>query len=343
MFISGYRKKDEACEPLQLAESGWNSCFNFLNTAADVLISWKSSGLAGLTKETFTACIQSIKAMVSLAEYLIFQHDFLYVLPGKFCSDAIEGRFGWYRQVNGGNFFMSINQLFQAEKKIRCLSLIEKNSIFSTSNLALSEHTPLNEKDNDTSDDGSCLYEYLGSINIDEISESDASILYFVSGYIARSVSRRRKCSSCKELLIMKDEDPSVDEHLKNNPSELLVMANRGGLCIPTEYCFALCSFASQLYAAISAEEEIRKKLLSTSNQRVAFVSAATKLAKESDTYNVLCVQTCLENHNNFDLILRICFNCFAKNELKRLNRVEIEAPAKMSRTIRKLTSKSAK
>lgn len=109
----GKRKRDDKYEPLCLTnEDGWK----FLCTAVNVLKQWKSSGRAGLTKETFTACIQSIEAMSALAEYLLKSHGFQYVLPGKFSSDPIEGRSGWYWKLNGGNFFMSIKQLFEAEK-----------------------------------------------------------------------------------------------------------------------------------------------------------------------------------------------------------------------------------
>ena len=56
----GKRKRDDKCEPLCLTnEDGWK----FLCITANVLKQWKSSGLAGLTKETFTACLQSIEAM----------------------------------------------------------------------------------------------------------------------------------------------------------------------------------------------------------------------------------------------------------------------------------------
>ena len=76
------------------------------------------SGKAGLTNETFMACIQSMQVMIrDLVHHLTKQHFYLYILPGKFSSDPIEGRFGWYRQTNGGNFYISINQLCQAEKK----------------------------------------------------------------------------------------------------------------------------------------------------------------------------------------------------------------------------------
>ena len=49
--------------------------------------------------------------------------------------DSIEGRFGWYRQVNGGNYFMCVKQLIQAEKKIRVLNLLQQNVLKSSSKL----------------------------------------------------------------------------------------------------------------------------------------------------------------------------------------------------------------
>ena len=79
--------------------------WRFLQKARDIFVEWKKAGTAGLTTETFTACIQSMSAMHELAVYLQLRHGFSYVLPGKFLSDPIEGRFGWYRQVHGGNFY----------------------------------------------------------------------------------------------------------------------------------------------------------------------------------------------------------------------------------------------
>ena len=74
------------------------------------------SGLAGLTKETFLACMHTLEPMVELTAYLQKNHEFSYALHGKFMSDLTECRFGWYRQVNEGNYFMSLKQLLEAEK-----------------------------------------------------------------------------------------------------------------------------------------------------------------------------------------------------------------------------------
>ena len=62
-------------------------------------------------------------------------HNFTHVLLGKYMSDPIEERFGWYRQANGGNFFMSIKQLLLAEKKIHTLSLLQQKALVAASRL----------------------------------------------------------------------------------------------------------------------------------------------------------------------------------------------------------------
>ena len=98
----------------------------FLQASVRVFEDWKSSQSSGLTSETFITCLQSMTASSICAEHLLEKHNFDYVLSGKFLFDPIEGRFGWYRQMNGGNFFMSITQLLQSEKKIRILTKLQE-------------------------------------------------------------------------------------------------------------------------------------------------------------------------------------------------------------------------
>ena len=39
-------------------------------------------------------------------------------------------------------------------------------------------------------------------MNLDDVSESDIQITYFISGYIGRSITRRRECGACREQLL---------------------------------------------------------------------------------------------------------------------------------------------
>ena len=44
------------------------------------------------------------------------------------------------------------------------------------------------------------------------------------------------------------------------------------------------------------------------------------KWAKFSSFFSILLKQTCFAGHSNFHSIIETIFNCFAKNELKRIN-----------------------
>ena len=95
LYIADHQKKDLYYAPLTSEDD--HSGRIYLAKATKIFQEWKISGLAGLTTETFTACIQTMGALPELADYLIQQHGFHYVLTGKLMSDPIEGWFGWYR------------------------------------------------------------------------------------------------------------------------------------------------------------------------------------------------------------------------------------------------------
>ena len=70
----------------------------------------------------------TIKA--ALLFYKKFRSDleekgFEYVLLGLINSDYIERRFGWYRQLGGANYYLSVRQFLESEKKIRLQTLIK--------------------------------------------------------------------------------------------------------------------------------------------------------------------------------------------------------------------------
>ena len=185
------------CEPLEPT----NKRFEFLNHSREIFKTWKGLGSLGLTSEAFLANIQSIKSVVQ-------RNKLCYILPGKFTSDAIEGRFGWYRQANGGNFFMPLKQLVQVEKKIRCISLLQHQFLQGASRLVLKDHLPVDNEEHVFADHP-WLHPILSEINLADATESDTAVAYFVSGYIVCSISRRQKCSSCKSL-IKNDNSPQI-------------------------------------------------------------------------------------------------------------------------------------
>ena len=152
-------------------------------------------------------------------------------------------------------------------------------------------------------EDTSILEDVLSrGIDLDNVSEADSSVTYYVSGYIARSISRRRKCQSCKEMLIKNDEMPSIVDFAKNT---LLELANRGGLAVPSDYCFAVSTLAVQAFDALTSDDSAKKKLLQCNNQRCAFVQAVCNSIQSINLYASLKEFCCEQGHHNFENTLQ--------------------------------------
>lgn len=79
-----------------------------------------------LTRETFTALKHTTHAIIEITKHCTFVLNMSYVLSAKFQTDKLESRFGQYRQLAGGNYNISMRQIFECEEKIRIMSVLEK-------------------------------------------------------------------------------------------------------------------------------------------------------------------------------------------------------------------------
>ena len=84
--------------------------------------------VVGSVRKHFFALKTSISALGKLAEYL-FTLGFKYVCLGKITSDSLESRFGLYRSLSGSNYFISLKNLLDSERKIRSISLLMYSNI----------------------------------------------------------------------------------------------------------------------------------------------------------------------------------------------------------------------
>jgi len=120
-----------------------------------------------------------------------------YVLLGHLQSDAIERRFGWLRQLSGANFYISVRQVLESDKKIRALSLL-KFARFRLSDIDEAIQNQTNDKDSGADNVADALAE---SVQFKHFpSASDANIIFYVSGYIARSIVRSTRCDTMRTL-----------------------------------------------------------------------------------------------------------------------------------------------
>ena len=147
------------------------------------------------------------------------------------------------------------------------------------------------------------LKDWVMQAQVSEISGDDAAVTYYVTGYIGRPISRRRKCTACKDLLIDPKNIPSIGD-VSEVKDLRLAMADCDGLSAPKQYCFAICALGVQIYSQLSSNESIQQQFLCLNNQQVAFVSVLTEVVKQNtDQHEFLLNQTCNEGHCNFKAI----------------------------------------
>ena len=136
-----------------------------------------------------------------------------YVLLGHFQSDPIEERFGWFRQLHGGNYYVSVRQLFDSERKLRAPSLIKYSdcSVFDIS---------CRESDQSSSLIDESLFQFVSNEPVPLPDQFDLNAIFYVAGALARSELKSRNCSSCKNALFPKSRHSTI-------ASTEVVFANR--------------------------------------------------------------------------------------------------------------------
>ena len=186
----GNRKRDERRKPIR--RDTVDEDLSYITTFVEWLERWKENGTRGLSNPTFEAAIRSCRATINLVHYLFDRFDNLeYILLGNISSDFLEGRFGWWRQMCGGNYYNSVIQFLQAEKTIRIRSLVsmgynmkEIQQIFTTSK---------ESRDLQQEQEIKCFINDLEDFSFEDdtvLRDNEKSILYYIAGYIAKSLSK---------------------------------------------------------------------------------------------------------------------------------------------------------
>ena len=143
----------------------------------------------------------------------------------------------------------------------------------------------------------------LFNVTLEDISQADVAICYYVSGYTARRIDNQRKCTSCKKLLISSNTSSEVTESLFEEHQKLFKMVNRGGLAEPSSFCFATTVIVMQFFNALASYAKNVKRLLTLNNSRAVFTNASTAIANASTSCDLTDVK-CSSDHTNFKFIV---------------------------------------
>ena len=264
-----------------------------------------------------------------LVDYIFKNSDFDYVLTGNISSDFIEGRFGWYRQLCGANYYNSVLQMLQAEKRIRLRSLI--NMGFNLKNI----HKLFEDNDN-----GALLVHDVCKL-VDSIPENcfeqlladaDQAIVYSLSGYAAKNIIKNVKnCTGCIDLLSPGKASltPVFDTDEENNENEIeakeefLRLITRGGLIKPSDALFVACCHSWSLYQSIVNNDNSKNVLLASHNSRETFIEVLIQKLDQNESSRKLLEIKCQKTHYFKDHIKKAgqtMFNLFAKNLINDRN-----------------------
>ena len=178
------------------------------------------------------------------------------------------------------------------------------------------------------------------SLDLDNLTESDANVIFYVAGYIGRSVARQFKCCDCKMLLVTDDSfiEECPDTIIPSGSKQLFEMANRGGLAQPSDLCFLISAFGYLAYNVVC--EHDKSRFLLEKHHRLIFVKAVSDFVKRTSSDDICVSMRCVSEHSVIEPVLTRMYNCLAKNELKRMNAKE-DLSASVTQKCRKLQSDS--
>ena len=215
----------------------------FLESLATWFESWSQSSASALTlsKQTSDALIRTLRAQALLAQDLL-QEGYSYVLMAKFQSDPVERRFSQYRQLNGGNFLVSLKEVNDSEKIILCRTLIKQNVDFFSGDSLLLKNNEIHMQNlkEELDQMSSEIYEATLTQDSEEVS-------VVVAGYVAQKLKDKTVCNVCINKLCGDDlENYSYFAHL-----------SRGGLTVPSR---TLAQFVSSGFAVLDVTNKLLQR-----------------------------------------------------------------------------------
>lgn len=316
-LFKGQCKRNVFQEPLYLCETDEKNIF--LNKFLFWLDNWKSLNFVTgtLTRETHSALRHTTYAVLELLSYCVNELGFSYILTGKIQTDALEQRFGKFRQLAGSQYLVSLRQVFEIESKLRLQNigpLKIKSSKYGELPVDIHQ-TDL--KDLETRQ--MTLPTFAQSITVSDNEMHKICdiipILSYVAGYSAFATLKKLcKCTSCSSNLITEN----VTEAQENSFIERM---DRGGLIYPHP---KVLNIVIHIFIIVQKllSIEFEHMFLNIANQRHLVVNLALSILSEKEIF----IAGCSSGHSS-TLITRFLIiaatNTFLKNYCKDRNDIK--------------------
>ena len=315
----GLRRNDPLKLPLC---STLDERLNSLSTFADFFRDWRNCKNSGLSQETSVAAENLCRNLRTLIVHLLDDHNFKFVLTGQISSDPIESRFGRYRQMSGGNYFISVKQLLESENKIKLSSLL--NSGISLDSLT----SVVKESDVTTKSE---FFQFNVPDDGITLSDNELQVVFYVSGYCGHRIKMSVTCDECVSCFVDEYVLPVVDV-----PTDFFNYINRGRLKAPTPRLFNFLCKVYTLFCLLKSSNKFDEFLRLRSP-----VNCFVSLVEErffNDSY--ICKQySCIHDlYVHWRRCVRTFFNCLSRNLVRNLQ-TQQNLTACSSKKIHKLRS----
>ena len=223
---------------------------------------------SGLTEHTSRALHQTCEAITQMSKYLLEICGFNYVLLGKIQSDMIERRFSRIRQLSGANYYISMRQLQESDRKIRSISLLKYSQIsIAEIDIIVKTKCTSNNKLMATAEalQAELLFNILPT-------ENDAAVIFYVTGYCCKSLVKSTRCVECKTATVatIVEYVPPLTTTMHEYANKFFDGINRGGLWKPTTELYEIGCLCWKVFAEL-CNSDLKKSFLSAENQQEIF------------------------------------------------------------------------
>uniref|UniRef100_A0A2L2Y813 Transposable element P transposase n=1 Tax=Parasteatoda tepidariorum TaxID=114398 RepID=A0A2L2Y813_PARTP len=277
----GFHKRNEYQKPLRLNDFS----FRYLSAFLEWLSLWGKaiSDTGRLTSETHLALSLTTQGIQKICRYCTEELGLKFILAGKFQTDSLEARFGKYRQLAGGQYDISITQLYESEMKLRLqstLPLILKSNVFGYVKI------DLNNIENESEFLNSnllCNNKFEINVTEEDLLQSNRimPVIVYLAGYAVHSTLKFLKnCPFCK--LLTRDEEILFHEN-----NILIHHQDRGGLKYPVEEVITIGLYSYVIISKLLTEFE--ENFLKVHNQRIISLNIIKAVLNDE------------EKHLNFD------------------------------------------
>ena len=154
--------------------------------------------------------------------------------------------------------------------------------------------------------------------------DMDRDIVYYVAGFVARSIKKGVKYVSFGNIF---GSDSGIEMKIDGISSiecqSSLDIINRGGLIKPSDIVYSSYVVAWDVYPRSMESYEAKSYFLSCKMQRNVFLKVVMIETHANENYTGILETTCINEHSFADIyekILTTFFNVMCKNVLSKLN-----------------------